>query len=129
MNTDRKKPGVAFWATVVAALSPLLYLLSIGPACWFTSRTEVGIDAVNRIYQPGICHLRTTEPKPLQAGHLTQMREPHVVHRSAFERELTQACQSFVRKNCEHRPIILPDAAIGEFPAAREHVSLVVTGG
>jgi hypothetical protein len=50
--TDRKKPGVAFWATVVAALSPLLYLLSIGHACWFTSRTEVGIDALNRIYQP-----------------------------------------------------------------------------
>jgi hypothetical protein len=38
--TDRKKPGVAFWATVVFAL-PVLYILSFGPACWIASRTEI----------------------------------------------------------------------------------------
>jgi hypothetical protein len=37
--TDRKTPGVAFWATVVAFSAPLLYVLSFGPACWITSRT------------------------------------------------------------------------------------------
>jgi hypothetical protein len=31
--TDRKKPGVAFWATV-AAIVLVLYPLSYGPACW-----------------------------------------------------------------------------------------------
>jgi hypothetical protein len=33
--TDRKKPGVAFWATVVAVVVVLvLYPLSWGPALW-----------------------------------------------------------------------------------------------
>ena len=32
--TDRKKPGVGFWATVVVVTKPLLYGLSIGPAAW-----------------------------------------------------------------------------------------------
>jgi hypothetical protein len=36
--TDRKKPGVAFWATVVVVGLPLLYVLSFGPVCWITSR-------------------------------------------------------------------------------------------
>ena len=31
--TDRKKPGVAFWATV-AVVVVLLYPLSTGPAAW-----------------------------------------------------------------------------------------------
>jgi len=31
--TSRKKPGVAFWATVVVVVA-LLYPISFGPACW-----------------------------------------------------------------------------------------------
>jgi hypothetical protein len=31
---DRKKPGWAFWATVVVLSPPFLYVLSFGPACW-----------------------------------------------------------------------------------------------
>lgn len=31
--TDRKKPGVAFWTTV-ALVVLMLYVLSVGPACW-----------------------------------------------------------------------------------------------
>ncbi len=31
MTSDRNKPGVAFWATVVG----LAYPLSFGPACWW----------------------------------------------------------------------------------------------
>jgi hypothetical protein len=35
--TDRKKPGVAFWATVVVVVLLLGYPLSFGPACWWFS--------------------------------------------------------------------------------------------
>jgi hypothetical protein len=38
--TDRKKPGVAFWATVMVASLAALYVLSFGPACWIASRTR-----------------------------------------------------------------------------------------
>ena len=34
MNWNRKKPGVAFWATVVVVVALALYPLSFGPACW-----------------------------------------------------------------------------------------------
>jgi len=37
--SDRKKPGVAVWATVVVACQ-LLYPISFGPACWINSRSE-----------------------------------------------------------------------------------------
>ncbi len=33
--TDRKKPGVAFWATVVVVVALVLYPLSYGPAMRF----------------------------------------------------------------------------------------------
>jgi hypothetical protein len=36
MAENHKKPGWAFWATVVAVLLPVLYVLSFGPACWIT---------------------------------------------------------------------------------------------
>jgi hypothetical protein len=39
MTSDRKKPGVAFWATVVVVCLPIAYVLSFGPACWISSRT------------------------------------------------------------------------------------------
>jgi hypothetical protein len=35
MTPSRKKPGVAFWATVVVVSLPLLYVLSFGPVCWW----------------------------------------------------------------------------------------------
>ena len=38
--TNRKKPGVAFWATVVVVVVPLLYVMSFGPACWIESYKE-----------------------------------------------------------------------------------------
>jgi len=34
--TDRKKPGVAFWATVVL-VALVLYVASFGPACWYAA--------------------------------------------------------------------------------------------
>jgi hypothetical protein len=34
MISDRKKPGVAFWATLVVVAVLVAYPLSIGPAYW-----------------------------------------------------------------------------------------------
>ena len=50
--TDRKKPGVAFWATVVLVVVLTLYVLSFGPACWITSRMNFGTSAIGVIYRP-----------------------------------------------------------------------------
>ena len=51
MSEPRKKPGVAFWATVVVVVA-LAYPISFGPACWLTSRTKIGANAVPVIYRP-----------------------------------------------------------------------------
>ncbi len=37
MSNDRRKPGVAFWGTVVAVVT-VAYPLSIGPAIWLSHR-------------------------------------------------------------------------------------------
>jgi hypothetical protein len=39
MNSDRKKPSVAFWAIVVVVVFLVAYPLSFGPACWWVSRS------------------------------------------------------------------------------------------
>jgi len=36
-----KKPGVAFWATVVVVVALLAYPLSFGPACWIADRENI----------------------------------------------------------------------------------------
>ncbi len=51
MTTSRKQPGVAFWATVVVVVV-VVYLLSIGPACWLTSRLDAGVEFVSIVYRP-----------------------------------------------------------------------------
>jgi hypothetical protein len=38
MTSDRKKPGVAFWASVVLVVGLLVYPLSYGPAWWIVPR-------------------------------------------------------------------------------------------
>jgi hypothetical protein len=49
--TDRKKSGVAFWATVVVVVL-VAYPLSLGPACWISSRLGWGATMVSLIYEP-----------------------------------------------------------------------------
>lgn len=51
MTPDRKKPGLAFWATMVVVVF-LVYPLSFGPACWITSHVRVGSKAVPSLYAP-----------------------------------------------------------------------------
>jgi len=48
----KKKPGLAFYATIVVVLVLVLYPLSFGPACWITSHMNVGADLVPVFYRP-----------------------------------------------------------------------------
>ena len=50
--TDRNKPGVAFWVTVVVLVFLVAYPFSFGPACWITSRLNRGADLVPNLYRP-----------------------------------------------------------------------------
>ena len=47
MTSDRKKPGVAFWATVVVVVGLAAYPLSFGPACWWFSSSVSQKPAAN----------------------------------------------------------------------------------
>jgi hypothetical protein len=51
MTSFRKKPGVAFWATVMVVVV-LLYLAALGPACWITSYAKCGGQIVSILYRP-----------------------------------------------------------------------------
>jgi hypothetical protein len=52
MHDDRKKPGVAFWATVVIVVVLIGYPVSFGPACWLSSRFTRGADLLPLVYRP-----------------------------------------------------------------------------
>ena len=52
--TDRKKPGVLFWATAGLA-GMVLYVMSFGPAYWLWNRPECPVWAKNAVdvtYEP-----------------------------------------------------------------------------
>jgi hypothetical protein len=51
MTADRKKPGVAFWATVVVVVL-VLYVLSVGPAAVLMHKGLVSRHAFGVIYWP-----------------------------------------------------------------------------
>ena len=51
--TSRKKPGVAFWASVlVVCLMPILYILSFGPACGLLARGAIPFAPTAAVYRP-----------------------------------------------------------------------------
>ena len=52
MTSDRKHPSVAFWISVAFVAVLVGYPLSFGPACWITSRTNVGAFAIPFVYRP-----------------------------------------------------------------------------
>src|SRR5689334_4037306 len=52
MTSDRKKPGVAFWAAVAVVVALVLYPLSFGPWCWLTAQADRGSTFVPAIYRP-----------------------------------------------------------------------------
>ena len=52
MGEERKKPGAAFWATVVLSTATL-YVLTFGPAWWLASREKLPTrDVARTIYRP-----------------------------------------------------------------------------
>jgi hypothetical protein len=53
--TDRKQPSVAFWITVALVAVLVGYPLSLGPACWITSKIESGESVVTAVYRPLVC--------------------------------------------------------------------------
>ena len=50
--TDRKKPGVAFWASMALVVVLVGYPLSFGPACWITSRCSLRGAWISTAYRP-----------------------------------------------------------------------------
>ena len=68
MTTDRKKPGVAFWATVVLVVVLVGYPLSFGPVCWWWYEDPDGniiSHTVPWIYWP-IGSAYSCGPKPIK---------------------------------------------------------------
>jgi hypothetical protein len=62
MDSDRKKPGVVFWATVVVVVALVAYPLSIGPAIWLTARGYLRTSAVQSFYMPVLLSVEQAEP-------------------------------------------------------------------
>jgi hypothetical protein len=65
MTSDRKKPGVAFWTSVVVAVVLLAYPISFGPACWMADREMVAVSLVRDLYDPLVA-LIVAGPRPVQ---------------------------------------------------------------
>ena len=64
--TDRKKPGLAFWASVVLVVV-LAYPLSIGPSCWalnLLGNPRWMISLYQRFYSP-IIWINKNGPQPI----------------------------------------------------------------
>jgi len=57
MTSARKKPGVAFWATVVLSL-PIVYVASFGPACRLRQHDVIPRGSLRRFYAPVIDVMR-----------------------------------------------------------------------
>jgi hypothetical protein len=49
---SRKKPSVAFWATVALVVVLVGYPLSFGPACWLVGTGVLKHDPVLTVYKP-----------------------------------------------------------------------------
>ena len=59
MTTSPKRPGVAFWATVVVVGLPVGYPLSFGPACWLAINGAIPPhfrQPLYRLYEPLVNH-------------------------------------------------------------------------
>lgn len=68
MTSDRKSPGVAFWATVVLVAALVGYPLSFGPAVWVIDHDDLpaawAVDAFEVLYRP-IIWLEENGPTPI----------------------------------------------------------------
>jgi hypothetical protein len=64
--TSRKKPSVAFWATVVVVVV-LVYPLSFGPAVWLVEAGKLPRGSVYCVYGP-LVDLAIYEKHPIAQG-------------------------------------------------------------
>jgi hypothetical protein len=69
---SERKPTAGFWITVALLAIVVLYPLSLGPACWISSRAGAGGHAVSILYRPitwfpPACPMPTTG-RGLEAG-------------------------------------------------------------
>jgi hypothetical protein len=67
MTSDRKKPGVAFWATLVVVAVFVIYPLSLGPACWLLTqewKPEGTHGVVQQVFAP-ILWVYRNGPQPV----------------------------------------------------------------
>jgi hypothetical protein len=53
--TERKKTGVALWATVALVVVLVGYPLSFGPACWLSARGAIPEMVIKYAYWPLLC--------------------------------------------------------------------------
>jgi hypothetical protein len=65
MTSDRKQPGVAFWATVMVVTLLVAYPLSFGPACWITSHAGSMADVIPVAYRP-MLYVVDAAPAPVE---------------------------------------------------------------
>jgi len=69
--SDRNKPGVTFWTTVVVGAALLAYPLSFGPACWIAEGDRLpsfAHRALRRFYSPLANHaISECKSSPLAA--------------------------------------------------------------
>ena len=64
--TSRKKPGVAFWATMVVVVALVVYPLSAGPALWIAHQDipQWSLNAICFVYAP-MNWLEQESPAPI----------------------------------------------------------------
>ena len=88
--TDRKKPGVAFWATAALVVVLVVYPLSFGPACWMADSNPIIRRPVLKVYYPLILAASRVSSPALNAlyrwGRL----------RSPFDDEIPVALQMMI---------------------------------
>jgi len=70
MTSDRKHPTPGFWLTVALVTALVGYPLSVGPACWISSRagTIIAARTVNRFYRPLTWCVEATHSESLRNG-------------------------------------------------------------
>ncbi len=65
MTPSRKKPGVAFWATVVVVVGMVAYPLSFGPASWLLERVPTFHRPFVQMYWP-VGWMAAHGPRPVR---------------------------------------------------------------
>jgi len=77
--TSRKKPGTAFWTTVIVVVALVCYPLSFGPACWATAQSGPLVNPPCGwmcIYLPLSHYIREEKPENCALGRWVRLGLP-----------------------------------------------------